>query len=124
MKVYQQLAQTINARNNCIEHENDEWIEKHEKTINDVMEFAPSGSGIDCGTKMDVERSDTNKLLFYAEYHHMNENGFYDGWTKHEIKIIPSLAFEFDIKITGIDRDGIKEYLTDVYCEWLSREIK
>ena len=122
MKKYQKLAMTVNARENCRKLGNDEWYDKHTDIIDTIMQDAPSGSGIDCGTKIDLEKSTGDKLIFYASYHHMNDGGMYDGWTEHTIKVMPSLAFDYDLKITGKDRNMIKEYLSQVYDEWLSED--
>ena len=121
-KNYQALANRIIAKNNCIDTKNWEWEEKHLATIEKIMTSSPSGSGIDCGTKIDLEKSTDEKLIFYCGFHHMNENGMYDGWTEHEIIVTPSLAFTINIKITGKNRNQIKEYLHDVYYWWLIEE--
>lgn len=73
----------------------------------------PSGSGIDCGTK--IEPTDGRKIVLIVEFHHMDEGGGYDGWTSHKLTVSPSLAYGFDIRIDGRDRNGIKEYLGEVY---------
>ena len=87
------------------------------------MQDAPSGSGIDCGTKLD-SASSPEKLIFFIEFHHMNEVGYYDGWTQHKLIITPSLVFYYDMKITGPNRNGIKEYLYDIYGEWLDMDFE
>lgn len=54
----------------------------------------------------------------------MNENGMYDGWTEHKAIIKPSLVFGLDLKITGRDRNGIKEYLHDTFMQALTDEVR
>lgn len=125
--IFQALAKKINAIGNCVKRipRNTEWEAKHEEAIEEIMkQTAPSGSGIDCGTKIDMSDSKPNRLVFSASYHHMDDNGFYDGWTEHQIIITPDLANGFDIRITGPDRRQIKEYLYEVYREWLNQETK
>lgn len=90
------------------------WEERLEK----IMDSAPSGSGIDNGTKLDETKSGQAKLVFTFGYHHMNEHGFYDGWTDHTAVVTPSFN-GFNLKITGRDRNQIKDYLYDVYAHWL-----
>jgi hypothetical protein len=51
----------------------------------------------------------------------MNEHGMYDGWTRHAITIRPTFD-GIDVRIGGRDRNGIKEYLADVYREWAHAE--
>jgi hypothetical protein len=123
MKLYQELAKTNDAYNRCIETGNKEWEDKWNDKINMIMESSPSGSGIDCGTKFDREASNDKKLVFYVSFHHMNDNGMYDGWTEHIIKAIPSLLFGFTLTISGKDRNYIKEYLADVYNDWLNSDM-
>lgn len=88
-----------------------------------VKDTAPSGSGIDTGTKINLEKSSANKLVFEFGFHHMNENGFYDGWTEHTAIVTPSLTSQFDLRITGRNRNDIKDYLHDTFYWWLSDTI-
>ncbi len=114
------LAGKFNAYLNCIKSNNKEWEEKHEDSINAMLENLPSGSGIDAGTKFDWDKSTPEKLIFTLGFHHMDEGGGYDGWTEHEVIITPSLYFGINIRIAGKDRDGIKEYLSDLFNEVFS----
>jgi len=63
-------------------------------------------------------------LVFHCSYHHMNENGYYDGWTDHIVHVTPSLIHGFRLRITGTNRNGIKDYLVDIYRTWLNETIK
>jgi hypothetical protein len=55
-KLYTHLASLVQARLNCIESQNDEWLAKHQDRIESlVKEYLPSGSGFDSGTKLDLE---------------------------------------------------------------------
>jgi hypothetical protein len=89
-----------------------------------VKQHMPSGSGIDCGTTLPLILPLGEKLVFGCEFHHMDENGSYDGWTSHTIVVTPSLQFDFCIKIGGRDRNQIKEYLHDVYHAALCAEVE
>lgn len=116
MKLYQELASRIQARLNCAESGNVEWFEKHETRIRHlVTHFMPSGSGFDCGTKIDLDESTPEKLVFYTDYHHMNEAGYYDGWTEHRITVRPSLQHGFTLTISGKNRNEIKDYIHQVF---------
>jgi hypothetical protein len=53
----------------------------------------------------------------------MNDNGMYDGWTTHQVIVTPSLAFGFTLKITGRDRNQIKDYLSETYHYALEQHI-
>jgi hypothetical protein len=82
----------------------------------------PSGSGIDCGTKFDWG-SKPNKLVFTFSYHHMDEAGLYSGWMEHTLIVKPSLQSGFDMRITGPNRNQIKEYLFDIYEYALKQQV-
>lgn len=116
MKVYEALAQA--ARGGF----NEEWSVVMEEKIDAIMKSAPSGSGIDRGTRIIAEKCSREKLVFAVSFHHMDENGYYDGWTEHQVIVTHDLI-GFNIRITGKNRNDIKEYLTDVYCYWLMKEV-
>jgi hypothetical protein len=104
-KVYQIIASSLQAYNNCIENKNTEWLDRHRETIKRIVEnYLPSGSGFDSGTRFDIDESEPNKLIFYTSYHHMNSSGCYDGWSDHTITVTPSLSNGFDLHITP-DKD-------------------
>lgn len=79
-------------------------------------ENLPSGSGLDNGVRIDLERSKPNKIVFHTEFHHLNENGYYDGWTTHRIVVTPNFG-RFNLKITGRNRNQIKDYLYDLFYD-------
>lgn len=88
-----------------------------------AKEFLPSGSGFDCGTEIDFDRSNLKRIVFVMSFHHMNEGGYYDGWTEHKITIIPDwVGVEFK-SISGRDRNGIKDYIADTLLSCLHTEI-
>lgn len=125
-KLYQRLASALCAMRNCIASNNSEWLGKHEDTLLYLVKnHMPSGSGVDSGTKFDVDACLRNpeRLVFTFGYHHMNESGMYDGWTHHKAIVTPSLQFGFKLRITGPDRNGIKEYLHDLFSTALDQEI-
>ncbi len=80
-----------------------------------VKNHMPSGSGIDHGVQFDFESSNPDKLIFITHFHHMNSNGFYDGWTDHKVTVTPSLVNDIDVRIGGRDRNSIKDYLLDTF---------
>ena len=123
-KIYRTLANLIQARMGCIARNYPHpVISSHDEAISKIMSTAPSGSGFDSGTKLDLEASNRNKIVFTTAFHHTNENGYYDGWTEHKITIRPDLIFGFDMKISGRDRNQIKDYIGDVFSAWLEEEV-
>jgi hypothetical protein len=116
MNVAQKIASTLAAIQNCRDSGNSEWLARHAETLATIeRNELPSGSGIDSGTRVDVERSTPEKLVFLASFHHMNDCGMYDGWTEHRVTVRPSLVYGLDIRVSGRDRNGIKDYLADVF---------
>ena len=99
--LYKKLAKCINARENCIKNKNDDWIDKWDEEIDEIIDNLPHGSGIDGKTEIDLDKSNSNRIVIHSEFHHMNDGGFYDGWSNFTIVIKPSLAFDFDLEIKG-----------------------
>ena len=122
--LYRELASLVQARLNCIDSGNPDWHSKHEHAIRTlVADHLPTGSGIDSGTTIDLDTSTGEKLVFDFSYHHMHDSGMYDGWTEHRAIVTPSLLSGFDIRITGRDRNQIKDYLHDVFCNALTEMV-
>lgn len=115
MKTYQALAHAIVARANCIAANNTDWQAKWEEQINDIVETFPRGSGFDNGTKLDPDMCSSAKLVFTTAFHHMNEGGMYDGWTKHSVTVTPDLAMGFHLAVGGRDRNDIKDYIAECF---------
>jgi hypothetical protein len=123
VKNYQRIASSLQAFVNCCKSGNEEWKQKHHDTIKDIVRNKfPSGSGWDCGTQFDYAESNPERLVFTGSFHHMDEGGGYDGWTEHRIIVTPSLASGINIKITGRDRNQIKDYLHDIFHNALTEE--
>lgn len=123
--IYRALASLIQGRANCAETGNKEWHARHTDRAFDIVKaHGPSGSGIDNGTSLDVDASTAEKLVFHTNYHHMSESGCYDGWTEHKVIVTPSLQSPgYRIRITGPDRNQIKDYMYDVFDAFLRTEV-
>lgn len=108
-----QLANKVAAFMQCTEP----YKSIAEDTINDICKALPHGSGLDGKVELQLESSTPEKLCFYFEFHHMDENGFYCGWTEHNLFITPSLQHGFNLRITGRDKNDVKEYLYQIFQE-------
>lgn len=123
--LYAAIAHALQARSNCDKSGNTAWFNKHEvRAILLTKLHMPSGSGIDNGTRLDLEASTPEKLVFKTEFHHLNGGGFYDGWTQHRVTVRPSLCFGLSIAISGNDRNEIKDYLHEVFDTALRAEVE
>ena len=121
-KLYQRISSTLAAIENCKRSNNTEWMEEHRDRLEKLMDHMPSGSGFDCGTKLS-DASTFEKLIFETSFHHMDDGGGYDGWTEHSVTVLPSLLYGFTTKISGRDRNGIKDYIGEVFEQVLSEEV-
>lgn len=121
MKVYQRIACTLQAIENCKKSDNQEWITRHQETLHNLLSEFPHGSGFDSGTTLD-DNSTPEKLIFNTEFHHMDDNGFYCGWSEHQVIITPSLAFGFNMRITGRNVRDIKDYIAETFEYCLNSE--
>lgn len=88
-----------------------------------LLDLLPSGSGLDSGVKL--KHCDNKRIVFGCDYHHMDDNGFYCGWSLHDCVIRADLSEfgGFSLKITGRDKRQIKEYLADTLNYALQREV-
>lgn len=111
--VIRELANKCQAWHNCLS--GDEWRKRHADDIKWLeKQFLPSGSGFDSGSSVIIEESGNDKVVIHTEFHHINDNGFYDGWTSHSVIVKP--AFHgVNIRITGKDRDQIKDYIHETF---------
>lgn len=124
-RLYQTIASKLVAIENCRKSDTlNDWEAHHACAIATlVKEHMPSGSGFDCGTKFDFESSRPNRLIFATSFHHMDENGSYDGWSDHTVIVTPDLASGFDLRITGRDKRMIKSYIADTFHSALSIDV-
>jgi|SRR5579859_1715082 len=109
--LYSELASAVQARLNCKRTDNSEWHDKHTDTIEHLVDnFLPHGSGYDSGTKIDLDRSHGEKLVFITSFHHMNDSGYYCGWTEHTVTVTPSFS-GINMRISGRNRNDIKDMM-------------
>lgn len=122
MTVEQLIASTIDALSRC--PAGHAWHVRHHATIDYIeREHLPRGSGFDCGTKIDRDRSRADRLVLTTEFHHMNDVGMYDGWTEHTVAVKPSFLGLHDIHISGRDRNQIKDYIADIFDTCLRETV-
>ena len=125
MKVYQQLARLVDW------NPTGEYLDSKNKRVEDLVKnYLPSGSGFDGDISID-EKSTDKKIILHVEYHHMNDNGFYDGWSTFKIIITPSLAYDYSLVVKGETvvkkyfYDGVfKNYIIDTFMPYLDKEMK
>ena len=121
IKRFEGLARILDAKRSNIEKGNLVFSDTFDNRIDEYMDGAPSGAGWNEGTKLGEWNGRT--IVFFGSFHHMDEYGGYDGWTEHIIKVKPSLAYGFDLTISGKNRNEIKDYLAEMFSTWLDEEV-
>jgi hypothetical protein len=99
-----------------------DYVHICECKISDLVQMLPSGSGIDCGCKLAVEKSGKTKVIIEFSYHFMNENGFYDGWQDYKLICKPEFG-GIGMKIIGKNRNQIKDYFYDIFSYSLNEIV-
>ncbi len=115
----QQISSLLAAIANCKKHGNTEWLARHTERLARQLEHMPNGNGFDSGTQLDTVRSTPERLVFTTAFHHMDENGCYDGWTDHTVTVRASLLCGLQLTIWGRDRNGIKDYIHEAFVQAL-----
>lgn len=78
----------------------------------------PHGSGIDCGCKINADKSGEKEVEITFDYHNMDEMGGYTHWTKYLLVATPLLTrVKLQICCTeGVDEmDGNYDYFYDCF---------
>ncbi len=124
MKLYKAIARAIGSRNRCLSKSvGHEAILNWEEQIRKFNDMLPSGSGFDCGTKINLDESNSNKIVINTSFHHMDENGGYNGWTNHAITIRAELEMDFTLRVSGRDKNQIKEYIAETFNHDLMQDV-
>lgn len=121
LPLYQFIARAGANAANCAERGNTEWQQVWEEALAQCEELLPSGSGFDAGTK--IEYAGADKIVLQTSFHHIDEHGSYDGWTEHTVTVTPNLAYGFGIRVSGHNKNDVKEYIADVFYDVLWSEV-
>jgi hypothetical protein len=101
---------------------NDKFIDQCIDNLDKLRDLLPSGSGFDSGCEINIKESGEKKVVLNFSFHHMNENGYYIGWTEHKVILLPTFS-GYDMKITGKDINQTKEYFYDTLGYALDVEL-
>ena len=118
------ISSTLQAIANCEQSGNTEWRDTWRAVLRQLArDYLPRGSGFDSGSTINEDRSRPDCLVLGTEFHHMDENGCYDGWTQHTIRVRPTFGPDFSLAIGGRDRNGIKDYIAETFELALSAKM-
>lgn len=133
--LYREFSSIIQAIENCrgrgsyVDHVGfvrdasaQEWLEKHETNLKKLIDYLPSGSGIDNGVTLDSDESHAERLVFHFSYHNMNEDGYYGGWDDYTMIVTPSLLYGLSIDIVG-PCDGDPLSLLDNFHDLMNHHL-
>lgn len=116
------FVNALMARNNCQKSGNKLWLDRWEERIQQLQDELPRGSGFDNGSKFCMLRSNEHCIVIETSYHHMDSNGFYDGWTDHVVRVRPRFdADSFDITVSGRNKRDIKDYIAEGFLHVLRK---
>jgi hypothetical protein len=82
-----------------------------------VKRYMPSGSGFDSGTSLNWVRSNANKLVFTTAFRQEGR------WPQHTVTVTPSFLYQFNIAVSGSNRDEIREFVSDEFAKCLRQEV-
>lgn len=99
------------------------FVDMWQPVLDCINDKLPRGSGFDSGSSFDINASRTDRLIFNTSFHHMNEGGYYDGWTDHSVVVRPTFD-GFTVHVTGRNRNEIKYYIADMFHDILSDYVK
>lgn len=126
VKVYRKLALCFQAWQASVDLKKEDLKEYWEHEIEKIVEkHLPHGCGFDSGIKFSFDKSKEDRLVFSGAYHVMNEVGYYDGWIDFEIVVMPSLAFEIELKAKGRfgKNQWLGEYIENTFFDRLQEEV-
>ena len=112
----------------CVKNGNREWELNHYNDLKKICQrYLPHGSGIDNTIPECLHGlwliSNDKMIKISISFHHMNDGGYYDGWTDHIITVRPMFT-GIGVYISGKNRNDIKDYLSQLYYESLSLMIE
>ena len=83
----------------------------------------PGGSGFNSGSTFEIDSSSPDRLVFNTAFHHMNDVGYYDGWTGHNVIVTPTFD-GIEIRVTGKNKNDIKTLIGEMFHDVLSEYVK
>lgn len=108
-RIYQRLAELIIWKPKV-----SKWVDRKYEEIEAIIRTAPHGSGIDGEITLIESISTASMIVIEAQYHTMNQNGYYGEWITAIITITATLVSP-GLKIDVIFREDID--LLNTYAE-------
>lgn len=119
-KIFQRLAELIRWN----PPKDSKWVDRREEEIEEIMKTAPHGSGIDGDVTLIESASNASKITIKAQYHTMNQNGYYGEWITAIITITATLVspgFEIDVQFEE-DIEQINNHYYNEAVKYVNKE--
>ncbi len=100
------------AYERCCDTGNALWRNRWMGRMQQLVGTLPHGAGIDGDLK--VKRCTGQHITITFDFHHMDENGGYDGWSYYAIFCTATFS-GVDVRVQGRDAGGTKDYLADLF---------
>ena len=103
------------------------WSDLADRDLATSINTLPRGSGFDAGCTVDDYRCNDGRIVIVTSFHHMNENGYYCGWTNWTVTIQPGFdgptvtVRERTTKWRSAPRrmvEGMADYIGEVFHSW------
>lgn len=120
--LYSEIASAVDAQKRCKANDN-AFADKWDDLLDRLEKLLPSGSGFDSGTKIDRDATHAEKIVLSTSFHHMDDNGYYCGWTEHVVTVTPSFR-GFNLRVSGRNRNDIKEYIGETFHHTLNEDVE
>ena len=108
MKVYQKIASEL---------------ERKDPDFTELERIAKNYLPLGGVCKIIDEKRYKNRIVIKAQYHVMNDAGYYIGWYTYKIIVKPTFQHGLDFTITGRDYNGLREYVGDCVYNALDMEV-
>ena len=139
-KVIEHIASIAWAMKGCRERaeqprggDAERWANRHNGALGEIISNClPSGSGFDRGVQIDWDATDivAEKFVFVADFHCMDEHGYYCGWASFRFTVTPSFVLGMEMNTEVItpcpdaDMDSLDEYVSTILGEALEAQFE
>lgn len=135
LELYKRISAELGRLANARKQGNKQWEKIALSELESYEDLLPSGSGIDSGCKIDLEKSRVNKIVINSSYHLMDEFGGYCGWVDFKVTVTPQLSGFPSVRVMFIDYKhmdyqqkkllyGLTDYLYNVFYNALNEKFE
>ena len=120
MNIAAAYAMAQQALVNCQDSGNVKWQGRWLERMEQLTKALPHGSGLN-GKVEFIGSASEDKLTISAEYQHMDESGYYTGWSTYIITVRATF-YGLNVTVKGRKDNDLREYLGELFHNALSAE--